>query len=75
VILEQTRLVAEEYKLPTAILKPCIATLLDGNLHTASRHDAAFTIGIDLRDRGLTLGEIEPLLRRWAKSCSFANRG
>jgi hypothetical protein len=72
--LEAVRVVAAEYELVAANLKPCVAFLLDGNIGGASRHDAAFVIAIESRRLGLSEKETERVLVRWAKKIGYGQR-
>ena len=65
VALEGVRLVQEEYGL-TGPFKPCIAHILDGNIGSAGRHEAAFTIAMELRGQGLPEAEVTKVLEKWA---------
>ncbi len=71
VALEAVRLVAREYGVPTGQLKPCVAFLLDGNLGGAARHNAAFTIAIELRRLGLEEPRVAEALSRWSRKVGY----
>jgi len=72
--LEATVLVAAEYGLRTADLKPCVALLLDGNLGGAERHKAAFIIAVECRRMGLEANACARVLRAWSRKIGYRER-
>lgn len=72
--LGAVRQVADEYGLPAAALKPCVAFVLDGNIGGSQRHEAAFVIAIECRRLHLSERETGDILARWAKKIGYSER-
>ncbi|MEP6978003.1 MAG: hypothetical protein ABI948_08110 [Thermoleophilia bacterium] len=72
--LEAVRLVAAEYGIEAARLKPCVALVLDGNLGGADRHEAAFVLAIECRAFGFDEARTAGILAAWAKKIGYRTR-